>query len=585
MAHDTTNDGGVDCHDVVIAGGGPSGSTTAARLATYGYRVLLLEEKLFPRFHIGESLLIGARSFLAELGLVEEMDRRFLKKYGGTYIWGKGKGPDALDYWEIYWAEEIPFLTESASWVWQVERASFDELLLRHAQTCGVTVVEEARVSSIDIEDDAVVRLTWTDAAGVLHAPTFRYFVDATGQTSLIATKQRWKEYHEQLRHTAIGGRFEHCGRFPGRQVNNLVVIARERGWLWFIPLSDTVTSIGYVFAKSAHTDFSAKKPEQLLLKIIAECSYLTGIMQDARLTDRVWSWADWSYRSRKVIGKNYFLVGDAQGFIDPILSSGVTIALQTAQLAAYSIHTLLKKPDHAELVRDAYADLARLYFDAMYRLVCLFYDFNRSKQDYFWDSKRQLGELFGIKFEGLDGSDLYSRMTPKQSFATLSGLFLEGPVTDLKGSAERLQMSVDDLAEVRTLMGLPAETFPANEVNDVNDIYGVDATDLSAASHPLTGSDVLVCAGKLLALPDRRTKQIEAWLFRSRKSIVRVSPTVYSLLKELDGTRTIHQAFERYAAKRGSNVVREADALAFLGTLRHRKCVRSASVGRQVPA
>ena len=576
MTHDTTNEGSVDCYDVVIAGGGPSGSTTAARLATYGYRVLLLEEKLFPRFHIGESLLIGARSFLAELGLVEEMDRRFLKKYGGTYIWGKGQGPDALDYWEIYWAEEIPFLTESTSWVWQVERASFDELLLRHAQTCGVTVVEEARVSSVDIEDDAVVRLTWTDAAGTLHAPTFRYFVDATGQASLIATKQRWKEYHEQLRHTPIGGRFEHCGRLPGRQVNNLVVIARERGWLWFIPLSDTVTSIGYVFAKSAHTDFSAKKPEQLLLKIIAECPYLTGIMEDARLMDKVWSWADWSYRSREVMGKNYFLVGDAQGFIDPILSSGVTIALQTAQLAAYSIHTLLKKPDHAELVRDAYTDLARLYFDAMYRLVCLFYDFNRSKQDYFWDSKRQLGELFGIKFEELDGSDLYSKMTPKQSFATLSGLFLEGPVTDLKGSAERLQMSVDDLAEVRALMGLPAETFPADVI---------DGPDLPTASQSLMGSDVLVCAGKLLALPDRRTKQIEAWLFRSRKSIVRLSPTVYSLLKELDGTRTIHQAFERYAAKRGSDVLREADAIGFLGALRRQKCVRLAGVERQVPA
>jgi flavin-dependent dehydrogenase len=104
--------------------------------------------------------------------------------------------------------------------------------------------------------------------------------------------------------------------------------------------------------------------------------------MRDARLTDKVWSWADWSYRSRQVMGKNYFLVGDAQGFIDPILSSGVTIALQTAQLAAYSIHTLLKKPDHGELVRDAYTDLARFYFDAMYRLVCLFYDFNRTKQD-----------------------------------------------------------------------------------------------------------------------------------------------------------------------------------------------------------
>jgi choline dehydrogenase-like flavoprotein len=111
MSHSTTNDRNVD-YDVVIAGGGPSGSTTAARLATYGYRVLLLEEKVFPRFHIGESLLIGARTFLKELGLLEEMDRRFLKKYGGTYIWGKGKGPDDLDYWEIYWAEEIPFLTE-----------------------------------------------------------------------------------------------------------------------------------------------------------------------------------------------------------------------------------------------------------------------------------------------------------------------------------------------------------------------------------------------------------------------------------------------------------------------------------------
>jgi len=571
MSH-TPNDRNVD-YDVVIAGGGPSGSTTAARLATYGYRVLLLEEKVFPRFHIGESLLIGARTFLKELGLLEEMDRRFLKKYGGTYIWGKGNGPDDLDYWEIYWAEEIPFLTESTSWVWQVDRASFDELLLNHARTCGVTVIEDARVSSIDIEDDAVVRLTWTGATGEQRSPTFRYFVDATGQTSLIATKQRWKEYHEQLRHTAIGGRFEHCGRFPGRQANNLVVIARERGWLWFIPLSDTVTSLGYVFAKSAHSDYSAKQPEQLLLKMIVDCPYLTAIMRDARLTDKVWSWADWSYRSRKVMGKNYFLVGDAQGFIDPILSSGVTIALQTAQLAAYSIHTLLKKPDHAELVRDAYTDLARFYFDAMYRLVCLFYDFNRSKQDYFWDSKRQLGELFGIKFEELDGSDVYSKMTPKQSFAALSGLIFEGPVSDLKGSAERLQISVDDLAAVRTLMGLPAEALRN------------DNPDPPAAGQPLTGSDVLVCAGKLLALPHRRTKLIEAWLFRSRTSIVRVSPTVYSLLKELDGTRTIHQAYECYAAKEGSKMVPEVDALGFLGTLRQQKCVRVAGLEREVPA
>ena len=94
-----------------------------------------------------------------------------------------------------------------------------------------------------------------------------------------------------------------------------------------------------------------------------------------------------------------------------------------------------------------------------------------------------------------------------------------------------------------------------------------------------------MACAGKLLALPNRRTRLIEAWLFRSRKSIVRVSPTVYSLLKELDGRRTIHQAFERYAAKRSSNVLREVDAVAFLGTLRHQNCVRLAGVERQVPA
>jgi flavin-dependent dehydrogenase len=572
MSHSTREDGNVD-YDVVIAGGGPAGSTTAARLASYGHRVLLLEEKRFPRFHIGESLLIGARSFLTELGLVEEMDRRFLKKYGGTYIWGKGNGPDDLDYWEIYWKEEIPFLTDTTSWVWQVERASFDELLLRNAQTCGTTVVEEARVTSIDIEDDAVVRLTWTDKSGTPHTPTFRYFVDATGQSSLIATKQRWKEYHEQLRHTAIGGRFENCGRFPGRQVNNLVVIARERGWLWFIPLSDTVTSVGYVFAKSAHADYSAKQPEELLLKTIARCPYLTDIMRDARLMDKVWSWADWSYRSREVMGKNYFLVGDAQGFIDPILSSGVTIALQTAQLAAYSIHTLLQKPDHAEIVRDAYTDLVRLYFDAMYRLVCLFYDFNRSKQDYFWDSKRQLGELFGIKFEALYGSDVYSKMTPKQSFAALSGLVFEGPVTDLKGSAERLKMTVGELAEIRALVGLPTETL----------LDG--GADVSAVGPALTASDVLHCTGKLLSLPNRLTKVIEPWLFRSQKSIFRVSPTVYSLLKELDGTRTIHQAFERYAAKSGSHGLREADVVGFLETLRRRKCVRPAGVEEQVPA
>ena len=163
--------------------------------------------------------------------------------------------------------------------------------------------------------------------------------------------------------------------------------------------------------------------------------------------------------------------------------------------------------------------------------------------------------------------------MTPKQSFAALSGLVFEGPVTDLKGSAERLHMSVDGLAEVRTLMGLQAETFLD------------DGPDLPAASQALTGSDILVCAGKLLALPNRRTKLIEPWLFRSRKSIVRVSPTVYSLLKELDGTRTIHQAFERYAAKRGSNGLREADAVGFLGTLRRQKCVRLAGVERRVPA
>jgi hypothetical protein len=132
--------------------------------------------------------------------------------------------------------------------------------------------------------------------------------------------------------------------------------------------------------------------------------------------------------------------------------------------------------------------------------------------------------------------------------------------------------MSVDDLAEVRNLMGLPTEELLS------------DSPGLPAASRPLTGSDVLVCAGKLLALPDRRTKLIEAWLFRSRTSIVRVSPTVYSLLKELDGTRTIHQAFERYAAREGSKVFR-GGLHRFLGTLRQQKCVRVAGLEGEVPA
>lgn len=348
-------------YDVLILGGGPAGSTTALVLAREGKRVLLLERSTFPRFHIGESFLPRNMALIKELGLEPELRKLpQVEKRGAEFLMGDGQGEPAL-----FWFTDHFTRGETVSF--NMERAPFDQMLLKAARDAGAEVHENCAVKKIlRLEDGHVEALT--DLGEV----SARYLVDASGQATFLGKHLGLRKVHPSHRRIACFSHFEGVARKPAPEGGFIVIVVNDEGWFWLIPLDETRTSVGVVMDADKAKRIGIPS-ERLLAWAIERCPAVRDRMTAAveRVEPRVL--ADFSYRCAPYAGPGYFLAGDAAVFVDPIFSTGVCMGMMSGAEAARSISALLRGAS-PEPVRRSYIRFVSGSSSVFFKLIHLYY-------------------------------------------------------------------------------------------------------------------------------------------------------------------------------------------------------------------
>ena len=370
-------------YDVIVIGGGPAGSSSATFLAQSGKRVLLLEREKFPRYHIGESLLSGTLELFQKLGVLDELEKKFTKKWGVEWIWGATR-----QKWTTYFkdAVSIPY-----DYGFQVERAEFDKILLDNAARHGVHVREECKVVSTITENDRVVGVEFEVLnGGEVRGARARWVIDASGQGGLITRKNGKQEWDPILQNMAVWSYWRNARRGEGIDNGNTFLPTFADGWWWFIPLRDEVTSIGCVVDRKNMEKLKANGAEAFYHHAIARTPELAERLKDAEQVDKIRMLRDWSYEYDNFYGKGYLAAGDAACFIDPLFSTGVHLALLAGYLSSRVVNTLLDDPAADE-------DALLSFYERQYRrdfmryrdqVYFLYAGQAGSQEDFFWKAR-----------------------------------------------------------------------------------------------------------------------------------------------------------------------------------------------------
>jgi flavin-dependent dehydrogenase len=317
-------------YDAIVIGGGPGGSCTATLLTRAGRRVLLLEKERFPRFHIGESLLPYNRDIFEALGVLPKLEAAgFIPKFGAQFHLGNGAKSTQF----VFANGAFNRVTEA----FQVERAIFDDLLLRHAAASGTEVREGWTVGAFASDDDGITVEARDDAGGPARKFRARFLIDASGRGNLTGNQENLREVHPRLRKLAVFGHFQGVKLDDGAKGGDTVIVRLDNKWFWIIPLTREKVSVGCVMERDEFA--SAKEPAQTVFdRIVASSPVLRERMDGARAVTPIHTTSDFSYRNHRLVGDRLLRVGDAAGFIDPIFSSGVYLAMHSGRLAAEAV-------------------------------------------------------------------------------------------------------------------------------------------------------------------------------------------------------------------------------------------------------
>jgi flavin-dependent dehydrogenase len=355
--------------DVVVIGGGPAGSTASTLLSQHGAKVKLFERERFPRFHIGESLIPETYWVLERLKMLDKLRAsHFVKKYSVQFINSRGKLSAPF-----YFHDNKP---HECSQTWQVVRSEFDLMMLRNAQEQGVEVNEGVRVLEVLFEGDRAIGIRLQREDGSSETVHAKVVVDASGQSAMLSNRFKLRVWDPILNKGAIWTYWEGAYRDAGKDEGATLVIQTEnkQGWFWYIPLHNNTVSLGVV----APFDYLFKNRgthEQTYTEEVERCQALKERLAKATRKTGYFATKDYSYRSKTVAGHGWVLVGDAFGFLDPLYSSGLLLALKSGQLAADAIAEALKRNDVSATQLGSWGPAFNKGVDRMRRLVCEYYN------------------------------------------------------------------------------------------------------------------------------------------------------------------------------------------------------------------
>ena len=538
--------------DIAVIGGGPAGSSLATLLRQSGYRVTLLERERFPRPHVGESMLPGVLFALGKTGALERVEKAgFTKKYGATYIWGRGRDP-----WTIRFSE-VP---QDRTFTFQCDREVFDKLLLDHARDEGVDVREGHQVTRAHLTDGRVTGLSFTDEDGASGEVRAQMCVDASGQWSVLGRQFRLREHNENLRHVALFGHY-HGGpttlpdvvpEMEPTDAGNVYVVAVDDGWLWHIPLAGGLRSIGLVTDPERIRGMTRTERRTYWQRQVESCEEYKELLDGGRWAGDFDIVSDWSFICKQFHGSGYLLVGDAACFVDPILASGIALALQGVLRATKAIRTSLEAPDLTGLAMDWYQEGYLQQANDFVDMANHWYHGQRLQESWFWTAHRlvdpsqnlSLRQAFVFISSGL------ARETPEESIRYMGG-FTPG---QLAVTYEALGLEADSATE------RPVESPAASAVRQGTAI---------SAEQALAGTPVFVAGTDVRAWMQETETGLQPVTRVAvpgapngdRREILLSLPTL-SVLNLMDGRRSGDQVARMMAERFSGSVPTDAAAL-----------------------
>jgi len=371
--------------DFCVAGGGPAGSAAAISLAQRGHSVLLLEREKFPRFHIGESLLSTANEAFAKLGVAKRIeDAGFPEKWGARLLTHNGMSGRTVDFASV--TEVMRAKT------YQVPRAEFDRILIERAREAGADVREEQRVTGCEFMPDGVtIDFAAYAADHNTHATAeepaprereseprrvnVRAIIDATGRFGLLARKFNLRSDEPLLTNVAVFSHYTGVPRLPDNRPNDIRIVARDdSGWFWVIPISAELTSVGVVLPQKLLLQMPAASNEERLERTIAETPVMRDLMSNANREWPVRVEKDFSYSAKAYAGDRWLLAGDAGSFLDPVFSTGVSVALESGIEAAAELDRAARENDFSAHNFAAFSKRQRRRYETFRDFVIGFY-------------------------------------------------------------------------------------------------------------------------------------------------------------------------------------------------------------------